>query len=231
MLKKNTVACITLTSLLFMTHSALALELDYKHKYEDLTKEHTDVLTLSHTFRSGIGIGAKMKFHPEEKDNGDSGNFTDRRKLAEKEVKLNYTYKLTENTGIEPAMVYEIKDHEKKYKPSLKLKYHLSDNTRLSFRYRKEIADEENKPIKRVDRIDSEISQKIDNFKLSYTFTWYHGNENLYNNKKQDTEQEVKAGYQLTHHWLPYIGVKNVSLSKSSSQRQTEFITGISYEF
>ena len=231
MLNKYAATGITLTSLLFVAHSAMALELDYKHKYEDLTKEHTDVLTISHTFASGIGIGAKMKFHPEEKDNGDSGHFTDRRKLAEKGLKLNYTYKLSENTGIEPAMVYEIKDQEKKYKPSLKFKIHLSENTHLSFRYRKEITDDENKPIKRVDRIDSEISQEINHFKFSYTFTWYHGNENLYNNTKQDIGQEVKAAYQLNHHWQPYIGVKNVSLSKSSSQRQTEFITGISYDF
>lgn len=62
-------------------------ELNYEHKYEDISKEHTDELEISHDFESGIGIGTKLKFHPVEKANGDAGNFFDKRKLSEKELK------------------------------------------------------------------------------------------------------------------------------------------------
>lgn len=217
--------------LIITSHSALALELNYKHKYEDISKEHTDELEISHDFESGIGIGTKLKFHPEEKSNGDAGNFFDRRKLSDKEFKINYTQAITDKLSVEPGMTYGIKENEKKYKPSIKFKYRLLDKTKLSLRYRKEISDRDEKPTKRVDRVDGEISQKIDDFKISYTLTWYHGNENLYNKKRHDVEHEVEVGYQLTKHLSPYVGVKNVAVSKSSSERQTEFITGISYAF
>lgn len=213
------------------SHSALALELNYEHKYEDISKEHTDELELSHSFESGIGIGTKLKFHPVNQTNKNAGNFFDRRKLSEKEFKLNYNQDITDNFSIEPGMAFTLKDDEKKYKPSIKFKYRLFDKTKLSLRYRKEISDRDKKPTKRVDRIDGKISQKIDKFELSYTLTWYHGNENLYNKKRYNTEHEVDVGYRLTQHFSPYIGVKNEAVSKSSSQRQTEYIVGMNYAF
>lgn len=60
---------------------------------------------------------------------------------------------------------------------------------------------------------------------------WYNSNETLYNNKHQNIEHKIEAGYQLTKHLVPYIGVKNLAVSKKSADRQTEFITGISYKF
>ncbi|MDH8101731.1 hypothetical protein QIG22_28055, partial [Klebsiella pneumoniae] len=78
-------------------------------------------------------------------------------------------------------------------KPSIKFKYRLFDKTKLSLRYRKEISDRDEKPTKRVDRIEGKISQKIGKFDLGYTLTWYHGNENLYNKKRYNTEHEVEV--------------------------------------
>lgn len=231
MIKKIVFPIMAGTGLILTSCSALALELNYEHKYEDISKEHTDELEISHDFDSGIGIGTKFKFHPEEKANGDAGNFFDRRKLDEKEFKLNYTQGITDKLSIEPGMTFAIKDTEKKYKPSIKFKYRLFDKTKLSLRYRKEISDRDTKPTKRVDRVDSEISQQINNFKFSYTLIWYHGNEDLYNKKREDVEHKVEVGYQLSQHFSPYIGVKNEAVSKKSSARQTEFITGINYEF
>lgn len=222
---------VTISGFILMSHSALALEINYEHKYEDISKEHTDEIELSHDFESGIGIGTKFKFQPREKTNGDVGNFFDRRKISEKEFKINYTQGITDKLSIEPGMTFAIKENEEKYKPSIKLKYQIFDKTKLSLRYRKEISDRDEKETKRVDRVDGEISQKIEKFKFSYTMTWYHGNEDLYNKKRHDVEHEVEVGYQLTHHLSPYIGVKNVAVSKSTSERQTEFITGVSYAF
>jgi predicted porin len=128
-------------------------------------------------------------------------------------------------------MSFTIKDDEEKYKPSIKFKYRLFDKTKLSLRYRKEISDRDDKPTKRVDRIEGKISQKIGKLDLGYTLTWYHGNENLYNKKRYNTEHEVEVGYQLTQHFSPYIGVKNEAVSKSSSERQTEYIIGMNYKF
>lgn len=213
------------------SHTALALELNYEHKYEDIAKEHTDELEISHDFASGIGIGTKLKFHPVEKANGDAGNIFDKRKLSEKEFKINYNQDITERLSIEPGMSFTIKDDEEKYKPSIKFKYRLFDKTKLSLRYRKEISDRDDKPTKRVDRIEGKISQKIGKLDLGYTLTWYHGNENLYNKKRYNTEHEVEVGYQLTQHFSPYIGVKNEAVSKSSSERQTEYIIGMNYKF
>lgn len=231
MINKTIFFAIASSSLLFTSQTALALEINYEHKYEDISKEHTDEVEIAHDFESGIGIGTKLKFHPEEKSNGDAGDFFDRRKLSDKEFKVNYTQKITSKLSIEPGMTYTIKEDEEKYKPSIKFKYRLFDSTKFALRYRKEISDRDDKPTKRVDRIDAEISQEIGDFKLSYTFTGYHGNEKLYNNKPSDIEHEFEIGYQLSRHFSPYIGVKNIAVSKSSAERQTEFITGITYEF
>lgn len=219
-------AGITLTS-----HAAFALDLNYEHKYEDISKEHTDELEISHSFESGIGLGAKLKFHPVEQANGNAGNFFDRRKLSDKEFKANYNYGITDRFSIEPGMSFTIKDDEEKYKPSIKLKYRLFDKTKLSLRYRKEISDRDEKPTKKVDSVEGNISQKIDKLVFSYKFTWYHGNENLYNKKRRDSEHEVEVGYQLTRHFSPYLGIKNEAVSKNTSERQTEYIVGMNYKF
>ncbi|MEN0615561.1 oligogalacturonate-specific porin KdgM family protein [Klebsiella indica] len=231
MIKKIVFPMMAGTGFILLSHSALALELNYAHKYEDISRQHTDELEISHDFESGVGLGVKLKFHPQEKANGDAGDAFDRRKINEKEFKLNYTRDLTDKLSIEPGMVFALKSNEQKYKPSIKFKYRLFDKTQLSLRYRKEISDRDAKPTKRVDKVEGKISQKINNFKFSYTLIWYHGNENLYNNKRQDVEHKVEVAYQLTQHFSPYIGVKNEAVSKSDSARQTEFITGITYEF
>jgi hypothetical protein len=217
--------------LILTSYSACALELKYEHKYEDISKEHTDEFEITHDFESGIGIGTKFKFHPVEQSNGNSGNFFDRRKISDKEFKINYNQDITERFSIEPGMSFTIKDDEEKYKPSIKLKYRLFDKTKLSLRYRKEISDRHKKATKKVDRVEGKISQKIGKLELEYTLTWYHGNENLYNKKRDNTEHEVEVGYQLTKHFSPYIGVKNEAVSKSSSERQTEYIVGMTYKF
>ncbi|MDU2941927.1 MAG: oligogalacturonate-specific porin KdgM family protein [Enterobacteriaceae bacterium] len=67
---------------------------------------------MSHDFESGIGIGTKLKFHPVEKSNGDAGNFFDKRKLSEKELKINYNQDITDRFSIEPGMSFTIKDDE-----------------------------------------------------------------------------------------------------------------------
>ncbi|MBS0878473.1 MULTISPECIES: oligogalacturonate-specific porin KdgM family protein [unclassified Tatumella] len=231
MIKKILIPVIAGVGFIVISDRALALEIDYKHKYEDISRQHTDEFIVSHNFSSGLGVSAKLKFHPEQQSNGDAGNFFDHRKLNEKEFKIKYTQPFTKQLSIEPGMVYGIKEEDKKYKPSIKLKYRISDNTRISFRYRKEITDRRNKPIKKTDRIDSEITQKVENFQFSYTMIWYNSNETLYNNKHQNIEHKIEAGYQLTKHLVPYIGVKNLAVSKKSADRQTEFITGISYKF
>lgn len=231
MINKTILSVIASAGFILTSHTATALELNYEHKYEDISKEHTDEIEISHDFSSGIGIGTKLKFHPKEKENGDAGYFFDRRKISDKEFKINYTQKITEKLSIEPGMTFTLKENEEKYKPSIKLKYRLFESTKLSLRYRKEISDRDEKPTKRVDRVDAEISQKVNDFKFSYTFSGYHGNENLYNNKQYDVEHEFEIGYQLTKHFSPFIGVKNIAVSKSSSERQTEFITGMTYEF
>ncbi|MDH8489802.1 oligogalacturonate-specific porin KdgM family protein, partial [Klebsiella pneumoniae] len=71
----------------------------------------------------------KLKFHPVEKANGDAGNFFDKRKLSEKELKINYNQDITDRFSIEPGMSFTIKDDEEKYKPSIKFKYRLFDKT------------------------------------------------------------------------------------------------------
>lgn len=231
MLKKKVLTTCVGTGFILLSHSTMALEINYEHKYEDISKEHTDELEISHDFASGLGIGTKFKFKPREQENGDAGRFFGHREITEKEFKINYTADITKNFSIEPGFTFALKPGEEKYKPSLKFKYRPFHSTKLSLRYRKEISDRDEKATKRMDRVDAEISQSIGDFKLSYTFTGYHANEDLYNNKRTDFEHKVELGYHLTKHLTPFIGVKNVSVSKKTSQRQSEFITGISYEF
>lgn len=229
-MNKNTFTAISLPAIILLPlHFAHALDLSYTHTYEDISKQHTEKLEASHRFDSGIGVGTKFKFSPKKKENGDEGDAFDNNKLKEKEFKLNYSANIAPGWALEPGMAWTIKKNEDKYKPSLKLKYRYSSNSKFSLKYSDEISDRRGKDTKRVNRIDAEYGQKFGAIEITNTLTYFLGNMDLYNKSRSDYEYELDLGYQITQHLLPYISFKNESVDDDTSQRQTEFGVGITY--
>ncbi|MCC3719285.1 oligogalacturonate-specific porin KdgM family protein [Rouxiella badensis] len=220
------------SALLFgLTDNAHALELDYVHKYEDVTHQHTDEFEIEHDFESGIGIGAKAKFHPQEQADGSSGKAFTHARLDEKEFKTDDTFHVTDRLKVVPGMEWAKEENKDKYKPSLKLKYSLFEHTRLSAQYRREIIHRGNKSTKLTNKYEGKIAQKFGNFTLAYALVYYHSNVDLYNNQPHDYEYKVKIGYQATRHLTPYVEAMNESVDDESSRRQTQFSVGVNYRF
>lgn len=209
----------------FMQHAS-ATEFSYDHQYEDVSKEHIDEIELSHKFDSGFKLAGALKFQPHEQANGDSGTAFDDDRWHESKISAAYTIHLNDNWQLIPGFSWVRKQNAYKYKPSLKLKTAITDDTNASIRYRKEITDASGKDNKKVDRVDLGVSHKIEKVTLGYTYTYYHANQNLFDKKQTDYQHEIEADYKLTNTFSPYIAIKNESVSSKTDQRQTEFDVG-----
>lgn len=209
----------------FMQHAA-ATELSYDHQYEDVSKDNIDEIELSHKFDSGFKLAGTLKFQPHEQANGNSGTAFNDDRWHESKISAGYTINLNDDWQLTPSVSWTRKQNEYKYKPSLKLKTAITDDTNASVRYRKEITDASGKDNKKVDRIDLGISHKIDNTTVGYTYTYYHGNQDLFDKKQNDYQHEIEVDYKLTKALSPYIAFKNESVSAKTDQRQTEFDVG-----
>lgn len=209
----------------FIQHAS-ATELSYEHQYEDVSKDNVDEIELSHKFDSGFKLAGTLKFKPHEQANGDSGKAFHDDRWHESKISASYSIQLNDHWQLTPGVSWSRKQNAYKYKPSLKLKTAITDDTHASIRYRKEITDASGKETKKVDRIDLGVSHKIEDVTLGYTYTYYHGNQNLFDKKRNDYQHEIEAAYKLTKTFSPYIAVKNESVSSKTDQRQTEFDIG-----
>lgn len=212
------------------TSTAYATSFSYAHKYEDVSKGHTDELKLSHGFESGIGASVKLKFSPNDEKSGDAGIAFHDERWKETALGVNYSVDINEKLSIEPGFTWARKQDEYKYKPSLSMDYALTPDVELSSRYRYEISDYAFKETKRVNRFDAGISRKIGQFSLGYTLTLYRANAELYNNRETDYEHAIELKYKASKTFTPFIELTNESVSKHTDQRQTEFEVGFKYK-
>jgi hypothetical protein len=53
----------------------------------------------------------------------------------------------------------------------------------------------------------------------------------LYDNDKWDYEQDLKVAYNINKQWTPYVQVGDVSVRKTTDERQTRFRIGVQYNF
>ena len=212
------------------TSTAYATSFSYDHKYEDVSKAHTDELKFGYDFESGIGVAAKLKFSPNDEKSGDAGVAFHDERWQETELGLSYSYDVNEKLSVEPGVTWSRKQDEYKYKPYLSMDYALTPNVDLSSRYRYEISDYSFKETKRVNRFDAGISRKFGAFEVGYTLTLYRANVELYNERETDYEHAIEFKYKATKALTPFIELSNESVSKHTDQRQTEFEVGVKYK-
>ncbi|CAG9295871.1 oligogalacturonate-specific porin KdgM family protein [Celerinatantimonas diazotrophica] len=210
---------------------AYATTLSYDHEYEDVSGQHTDEFSIAHKFGFGLKASATVEFEPHEKSNGDAGDIFNDDRWSETKVGLGYPLQINSTWALIPGISLARKHDEYKYKPYLKAKVSLSKDWELSTRYRYEITHyTTDKKTKKNNRFDIGTSYKINALTLGYTFTYYHANKDLFDNKKTDYENEVTAEYKLTKKWSPYIELKNEAVSSKTDQRQTEYKIGFKYK-
>ena len=207
-----------------------AASFSYDHQYEDYTKAHTDELKLSQDFDSGVGVSFKLKFQPAEEESGDAGTAFKDLRWDETAIGLSYSYDVSDTVSVEPGVSLARKQDKYKYKPYLKVKYGFAPNWELSSRYRYEVTDYAYKETRHKNRFDAGISRKFDDLKVSYTYTYYRGDSELFDNKKNDYQQEVEFQYKVTKRFSPFVSFTNKSVSDDSDQRQTEFEVGMKYK-
>ncbi|MFM2480307.1 oligogalacturonate-specific porin KdgM family protein [Celerinatantimonas sp. YJH-8] len=211
---------------------ANATTLNYDHKYKDVEQSNKDELEITHQFKFGLKAALKLAFVPHEKSNGDAGSAFKDDRWDETEVGLSYPFDVTKHFSLEPGTKLDRARDEYKYKPFLTLGYSFDSGTSLSGRYRYEITDyTTDKDTKKTHRIDLGVSQKFGKFKVGYTFVYFDSNATLFDNKEQDYENKLKFSYKIMKSFTPYIVFEDVSVSKHTDKRQTEYKVGFTYKF
>lgn len=207
-----------------------ALSLDARHEYLDDSKQNKDRLLLSHRFNNGIGFSVETKF----KSGGD-----DRRKpmhhmeSSSNEFTLSDQFHLDANWSLQPGLALETSSDKETWKPMLRLQRDFANGVYIAARYRYEYshissADAHNE---HVNRGDVWLGYKWDAWKVEYNYLYKHSDQIRFNKGRWDYEQNIKLGRTLARHWMPYIEVGNVSVSKNTRERQTRFRIGISWNY
>lgn len=205
----------------------------YDHELETDEHEHTDEFKLSHKFDSGLKTAITLKFTPNDKKDGDAGTIFHDERWHETKLGISYPIKLTHNLKLEPGTSWSRKRGSYKYKPALKLKYSLTDDTKLAFGVRNEITDYSNdaKKTKRKTRYSLGLSHEFNRLEVKYAYQMYRSNKEIYNNRKTDYKHVLELSYQLTDAFSPFISIKDKSVDDDTDDRQQEYKVGFNYKF
>ncbi|MBU9808253.1 porin, partial [Rahnella sp. SL6] len=75
------------------------------------------------------------------------------------------------------------------------------------------------------------LGYKIADWRFEYNYIYKHSDQILYDNDKWDYEQDLKVAYNINKQWTPYVQVGDVSVRKTTDERQTRFRIGVQYNF
>ncbi|MGO3345195.1 MAG: oligogalacturonate-specific porin KdgM family protein [Marinomonas sp.] len=218
---------VLLFSLIVSVQKANSTELTIDHLYRDLDKTTVDEVEIAQHFASGFKLSGTVQFAPENQANGDSGLPFQSERWYETKLKAAYSIHLDKGWVLEPGFSFIRKQNAYKYRPFLKVKKSLNDTTNVAIRYRKEITDKSGDN-KKVDHTDLYFIEDIDKATLAYRYSYYHGNQNLYDHSRHDYEHKIELDYKLTKMFSPYISFANKSVGASYRERQTEVEVGLS---
>lgn len=229
---KNVVKIFSL-GLIILAPAAHALSISYGHAYEDVTKKNIDILGLEHTFNNNITLGTEWKAVPDAKADGSAGNAFSHENFYEKKFKIKYKYDFNPYYALGPELEYVKKTDGNKYKIKAINDFTLTETDKIYIKLVNEKVDYTNgKATKKMIYAESGYSKKIDKTKITYEYTYYHGEDSkLFNNKNMDYRHKFNVEYKLSSKLKPYIEIRNESINSKSDKRQTIFETGISYSF
>lgn len=219
-----------LVPLLLGPTAAQALSLDVRHEYLDDSQQNKDRLLLSHRFANGVGLSVETKFR--------SGGNDERKPMchmrnSSNEYTLSYLQKTGKHWGIQPGLAVETSTDKETWKPSLRVQYDFTNGVYTAARYRYEYShiSSQGSRDEEVNRGDIWLGYKWGAWKLEYNYLYKHSDRIRFNNGHWDYEHNLKLGRTFAHHWTPYVEVGNVSVSKSTDERQTRLRIGLNWTF
>lgn len=263
-LSKIALGLVAAASIVATATPAMAKEggtwtLDYRHRFEDVSKRHFDRLCVIGAFDNGISFYIDQAFKSgSDKAGGPEsdqwGDFT----THATEMMVGWTYKF-QGTGfsIQPGLVTESTPNTTAYKPFVRVQYNTDFGAWVAVRgrydyarndYAKEVKNSQGQVIgytpvqdNKTVRGDLWLGYNYGNFGINYDFTYYHSldedyagkNRKMQNNKSWGIEHEVTASYTIGQ-WKPYIQVANLAdpyVGNKTSDRQTRYAVGVAYTF
>lgn len=229
-MKKITPIVFLLT---FLSTNTFSTTLDYRHEYFDDYNSHRDRIQVAHRFGNNLGFVLETKYRSGGSKNGEA--YSDLVSNGT-EAEINYFYKVNNTYSLLPGLLQWSSSDYSSWRPFIRLNYKVNDDLTLSARYRYEYTRYDDKSIKNDDithRGDAWIAYSLsDTWRAEYNYVYKQSEDNnLYNNKKNDYEHNIKIDYKWSASWTPYIEAGNVSVRNSASDRQTRLRLGVKYTF
>ncbi|MGD8105442.1 oligogalacturonate-specific porin KdgM family protein [Pantoea sp. FN0302] len=226
-MNKQTLMCCGL--LLASTQTA-AVTIDVRHEWLDDSKAHKDRIAVSHRFDNGIGFGLEAKW----RSGGDNKNKAFRDMVSNgTESTLNYQYRPIKEWFVQPGFTLESSEERSIYKPFLMTGYAFANGIYINGRYRYEYTreSETDKEDMKTNRGEIWLGYDFTDWKVEYNYIYKHSDQIRFNNKKWDYEQNIKALWKFNKSWAPYIEVGDISVRKTTDERQTRLRIGLQYKF
>ncbi|TCV94376.1 oligogalacturonate-specific porin KdgM family protein [Biostraticola tofi] len=210
--------------------NAGAVSVDLRHEYTDDSRANKDRVLVAHRFDNGFGFSVEAK----AKSGGDDEQkpFNDMVDNGS-EYDINYQYKLTPEVNLQPGLAFETSSSKAIYKPYLRAQYTFDSGIYVAARYRYEYtrdtttgAEDEH-----VNRGEAWLGYRWDKWRAELNYIYKKSDLVKFDNKKEDYEYDGKLQYSINKNWAPYIAVGNVSVRKTTDERQTRYRVGVQYSF
>lgn len=214
-----------------LTATAHAGYVDYRHEYYDDGRNY-DRVYMSHRFATGFGVAVEAVSRSDDSQSNDALNNME---SNSNEYTASYQFDW-QNLVWQPGIAVEMGDNMAIYKPYIRVQYNLNDSWWTAFRYRFEYTrrNSDGKDDRMVYRPEAWLGYNINNwmFELNGIYK-IADNEELYNNKKEDYEYNLRVAYKIGS-WVPFVEVGNVSSGYNTAttpDRQTRYRMGLGYNF
>lgn len=221
---------LPLCGLLLACASSQAVTIDLRHEWLDDSKQHKDRALVSHRFANGFGFSLEAKWksggnHPDKPFNDLVSNGT--------ESTLSYQYKVTPAWFLQPGFTLESDSDSSIYKPFLTTGYRFANGVYLNLRYRYEYTryTQQNTDDRQTNRGEFWLGYRLNDWRFEYNYIYKHSDQILYDNEKWNYEQDIKVAYSINKNWTPYAQLGDISVRKTTDERQSRFRVGIQYNF
>ncbi|MFS2225135.1 oligogalacturonate-specific porin KdgM family protein [Pantoea sp. B65] len=226
-MKKQT---LLICGLLLSSLPAAAVTIDLRHEWLDDSKANKDRVLVSHRFDNGFGFSLETKWksggeHQDKPFNDVVGSGT--------ESTISYQFKMSPEWFIQPGFTLESYNSGSIYKPYLTTGYNFKSGIYLNARYRYEYTreTEEGEDDEKVNRGEFWLGYRYQDLRFEYNYIYKSSDQIRFDNKKWDYEHNVRVLWNINQNWAPYTEVGNVSVRKTTDERQTRFRIGVQYSF
>lgn len=219
------------------------VSMDYRHEYRLRDRTHYDKLTLATQLPNNFSFAVETKFKTGGSNVKDQAYKDPVLNAVEMTLAKKYQFG---NWTISPLFQPEFNSTRTEWKVGVSPWYKFNDNWSAGGLYRLELTDyaHENECKKAgtacttnkhrtVNRVDGYLRYRTGDLTTTYKIIFKHGDENLFNKKKNDYEQELQFNYAVgdKKEWSPYFSFGDINRSSKSSERQLRLRVGVAYTF